>query len=46
MVIVHYYMMVKADIREPLIYGAVLAALLLVRIVFNVKRRRAQKAKA
>ncbi len=45
LVIVHYYMMVKADIREPLIYGAVLAALRLVRVVFNVKRRRAQKAK-
>jgi sulfoxide reductase heme-binding subunit YedZ len=46
LVIVHYYMMVKADIREPLIYGAVLAALLLVRVFFNVKRRRAQKARA
>lgn len=29
--IVHYYMMVKADVREPLIYGAVLAVLLAVR---------------
>jgi sulfoxide reductase heme-binding subunit YedZ len=46
LVIVHYYMMVKADIREPLIYGAVLAALLLVRVFYNVKRRRAQKAQA
>ena len=35
----HFFMMVKADIREPLIYAAVLAVLLGYRLVVQVKRR-------
>jgi sulfoxide reductase heme-binding subunit YedZ len=31
--VIHYLWLVKADIRKPLIYGAILAALLLYRIV-------------
>lgn len=31
LVIVHFYMLVKADVREPLAYGAVVAVLLLLR---------------
>ena len=38
--VVHFYMMVKADVREPLIYGAVLALLLGYRIVARVWRKR------
>jgi sulfoxide reductase heme-binding subunit YedZ len=34
----HYYMMVKADVREPLIYAAILAALLGYRVVKRLKR--------
>lgn len=30
--VVHYYMMIKADVREPLIYGAILAMLLGYRV--------------
>ena len=36
---VHYFMMVKADIREPLIYGAILATLLGYRYVARTRRR-------
>ena len=32
LVIIHFIWVVKSDIREPLIYGAILAVLLLVRI--------------
>ncbi len=36
---VHYFMMVKADVREPLIYGAILAILLGYRSVARTRRR-------
>ena len=35
----HFFMMVKADIREPLIYAAVLAVLLGYRLVARARRR-------
>jgi sulfoxide reductase heme-binding subunit YedZ len=35
----HFFMMVKADIREPLIYAAVLTVLLGYRLVARMKRR-------
>ncbi len=35
----HFYMMVKADVREPLIYAAVLALLLGYRVVAGARRR-------
>jgi len=37
--VVHFYMMVKADVREPLIYAAILAALLAWRVFKRLKRR-------
>ena len=37
--VVHFYMMVKADTREPLIYGAILAVLLGWRLVAGLRRR-------
>lgn len=30
--VIHFYMMVKADVREPLIYGAILTALFSIRL--------------
>ena len=39
-VIVHFYMMVKADVREPLIYGAIAAVLLGYRAVLALKARK------
>jgi len=37
----HYFMMVKADIREPLIYAAILAVLLGYRLIGKIKVDRA-----
>lgn len=42
--ILHYLLRVKADATEPILYGSVLAALLLVRVV-DWARRRAKGAK-
>ena len=41
----HFFMMVKADIREPLIYAAVLAVLLGYRIVVWAQRRFSRTAR-
>lgn len=43
--VVHFYMMVKADTREPLIYGAILIVLLGWRAV-GAWRRRSRQARA
>lgn len=37
--VLHFFMMVKADIREPLVYAAVLAVLLGYRVVARLRRR-------
>jgi sulfoxide reductase heme-binding subunit YedZ len=42
----HFYMMVKADVREPLIYAAILAVLLGYRVVQRVKRAAKKPRKA
>lgn len=38
---VHFVWRVKKDLREPLVYASILAALLLVRLVAGLRRRRA-----
>ncbi|MDP6604373.1 MAG: protein-methionine-sulfoxide reductase heme-binding subunit MsrQ [Rhodospirillales bacterium] len=40
--VVHFYMMVKADVREPLVYAAIVAVLLGFRIVYASRRRLAK----
>ncbi|MBI2236430.1 MAG: sulfoxide reductase heme-binding subunit YedZ [Magnetospirillum sp.] len=37
--VVHYWMMVKADIREPMLYAAILAVLLGYRVAVALNRR-------
>ncbi len=44
--VVHYYMLVKADVREPLLYGAILALLLGYRVVMGLWRERQRTASA
>ena len=48
--VIHFYMMIKADFSEPIIYGAILAALLGVRAIVTLrrtaKRRRAAMRRA
>ena len=41
--VVHYYWLVKSDVREPLFYGALVAILLLWRLGSWISRRRSQK---
>jgi len=36
--VLHFWWLVKKDIREPLIFGALLGALLLVRLVYAARR--------
>jgi sulfoxide reductase heme-binding subunit YedZ len=40
--VVHFIWLVKADVREPLVYASVLAALLLLRIGWSARARRAR----
>jgi sulfoxide reductase heme-binding subunit YedZ len=42
--VVHYYWLVKSDIRLPLLYGVLVAVLLLYRLVTSVARRVRQQA--
>ncbi len=37
--VVHYYWLVKADVREPLVYGSILVVLLTLRLNWWVRRR-------
>lgn len=43
--VLHYAWMVKADIRKPLIYAAILATLLGMRILWRVRKRSRRRAK-
>ena len=38
--VVHFIWRVKKDVREPLVYGSILAALLLVRLAVHLRARR------
>jgi sulfoxide reductase heme-binding subunit YedZ len=38
--VVHYYWLVKSDVRKPLLYGAIVAALLLFRVATTLKGNR------
>ncbi len=38
--VLHFYLLVKADVREPLVYGGVLAVLLLLRLPGRLNRGR------
>jgi len=40
--VVHYYWLVKSDVRKPLFYGALVAILLLWRLGSWISRRRSQ----
>ena len=42
--VVHYYWLVKSDVRKPLFYGALVASLLSLRVVFWLKARREKTA--
>lgn len=42
--VVHYYWLVKSDIRLPVLYGALVTVLLLYRLVSSVMRRARQRA--
>lgn len=37
--VVHYYWLVKSDVRKPLLYGALVAILLLLRVAFRLRRK-------
>ncbi len=38
--VVHYYWLVKSDVRLPLMYGAILLLLMLTRVLFNVRKQK------
>ena len=42
--VVHYYWLVKSDMRKPLFYGALVASLLLYRLAVSIMRRARQSA--
>lgn len=42
---VHYFWQVKADLNEPLLYGFLLAALLMPRVWWKIKQNRPKLAK-
>ena len=44
--VVHFVWRVKKDVREPVVYGAILGLLLLVRVVSYLRHRQAARARA
>jgi sulfoxide reductase heme-binding subunit YedZ len=42
--VIHFGLRVKKDLREPILYGVVLGALLLVRVVVGIQARRSKRA--
>ncbi len=43
---IHFYLRVKKDVSEPAVYGAVLAALLLARLVLYLRKRSERRPSA
>ncbi len=46
LVVIHFYMMIKADFREPIIYGVIVAMLLSIRGFPALRRAARRRAKA
>ena len=46
LVVIHFYMMIKADFREPNIYGVIVAMLLSIRGIPALRRAAGRRAKA
>jgi sulfoxide reductase heme-binding subunit YedZ len=44
--VIHYYWLVKSDVRLPLLYGGILAVLLAIRVVFWLRSRQSKPARA
>lgn len=44
--VIHYYWLVKSDVRKPLFYGALVALLLLLRLAFWFRKRSRVSARA
>ncbi|HEV2417281.1 MAG TPA: protein-methionine-sulfoxide reductase heme-binding subunit MsrQ [Terriglobia bacterium] len=44
--VIHYYWLVKSDIRKPVFYGVVVAFLLLLRVLFWARKRPRSRARA
>jgi methionine sulfoxide reductase heme-binding subunit len=44
--VIHYYWLVKSDVRLPLLYGGILTLLFLVRIVFWLRSRQSKSSRS
>ena len=44
--VTHYYLLVKSDIRLPLIYGAILGVLLVYRVIKRLRKPRVAQRRA
>jgi sulfoxide reductase heme-binding subunit YedZ len=44
--VTHYYLLVKSDIRLPLMYGAILAVLLVYRVIKRLRKPRVAQRRA
>ena len=43
--VIHYYLLVKSDIREPLLYGGIFAALMAYRVVLSTRKKQPATAR-
>ena len=44
--VIHYYLLVKSDVREPLLYAAILAVLLGYRMVVAARKKKPEIRRA